>query len=361
MELKHTYSKKKNIKESIKTFSKHPFFGIVMIIALFLILQFVGMAGLILPSTLNQIALVLIYYIVALGFTLLLGYAGLASLGTAGFIGLGTYVIAVFTDHLGLPTELGVVVGITLSIVLGTIVGFISLRIEGMYLAIVTLGISEILVEVFGKWTITKSGSPYTIFKMYFLGFELKQTDIYSVVYYFIIIAMFLLMVATINIIKSPTGRAMLAMKNSTSAAQAMGISLIKYRLLAFILATFTAGLGGALYYLKYSTTNPLSWGLALSLNILAAVVIGGMKNIYGVLVGTFIVFGLNELVLKRIAFFDNFPSAFMIINGLLIILVVMFYPGGVIRLFTDIKQGIFKLYRKINLTWKEYRYGKDN
>ncbi|TNF09378.1 MAG: branched-chain amino acid ABC transporter permease [Bacillota bacterium] len=361
MKLKHLHAKKSAFSQSLKTFSKHPFFGIVLLSGAFLILQFIGMAGLILPSTLNQIALVLIYYIVGLGFTLLLGYAGLASLGTAGFIGLGTYVIAVFTDYLGLPTELGVIVGITLSIVLGTIVGFISLRIEGMYLAIVTLGISEILVEVFGKWTVTKSGAPYTIFKMMFLGLEIKQTDIYSVVYYFIIIALFLVMVGTINIIKSPTGRAMLAMKNSTSAAQAMGISLIKYRLLAFILATFTAGLGGALYFLKYSTTNPLSWGLALSLNILAAVVIGGMKNIYGVFVGTFIVFGLNDLLLKRIDFFNQYPSAFMIINGALIILVVMFYPGGVIRLFTDIKHMFMKLYQKVNLAWKEYRYGKDN
>jgi len=178
--------------------------------------------------------------------------------------------------------------------------------------------------------------------------------------YYLIVIVLALTMYFLSNIIKSPTGRAMLAMKNSTSAAQAMGISLLKFRLLAFVLATFVAGLGGTLYFLNKLVSHPSTWGLALSLNILAAVVIGGMKSMYGVFIGTFIVFGLNDLFLKGLPFFANYPSAYFIINGTLIILIVMFYPGGIVRLFIDFKNFVQKYMKKLIKLWKEYRYGKD-
>jgi branched-chain amino acid transport system permease protein len=346
---------------TIKTYLKHPYFGILLTTALLLLVQVLGVSGMIRPSTINLFTTVLIFYIVALGFTLLLGYAGLASLGTAGFVGLSAYVLAYVAGTLGLPTFVGIILGVVISIALGVVVGFISLRIEGMYLAIITLGISEILVEIFRKLvTVTKGNAGLSLFRINFLMFEFKQSDRFSMSYYLIVIVLALTMYFLSNLIKSPTGRAMLAMKNSTSAAQAMGISLLKFRLLAFVLATFVAGLGGTLYFLNKLVSHPSTWGLALSLNILAAVVIGGMKSMYGVFIGTFIVFGLNDLFLKDLPFFANYPSAYFIINGSLIILIVMFYPGGIVRLFVDIKNYIHKLIKKLIKLWKEYRYGKD-
>ncbi|MFP4177468.1 MAG: branched-chain amino acid ABC transporter permease [Acholeplasmataceae bacterium] len=352
---------KRTVKERLDTYVKHPYFGILLTAAVLYLLQVLGIAGLIRPSTINLIAPVIIYYIVALGFTLLLGYAGLASLGTAGFIGLSAYVLGYFAGTLGLPTVLGIILGLVLSITLGGIVGFISLRIQGIYLAIITLGISEILVEIFRKFDdVTGGQAGFSLFRLDFLVWEFKQTDRFTVSFYLIILVLVLVMVGIVNIIDSPTGRAMLAMKNSTSAAQAMGISVLKYRLLAFIIATVLAGLGGTLYFMNKLVLHPSTWGLALSLNILAAVVIGGTKSIYGVLAGAFIVFGMNDLVFKRIPFFDEYSSAYLILNGILIILVVMFYPGGIVRLFKDIRRAIRNGYRFITKKWKEHRYGKE-
>lgn len=348
------------ILDQLKRLSKHPYFGVVLTIGLLFLLQLFGMMGIVQPSTINLLTPVIIYYIVSLGFLILLGYAGLASLGTAGFIGLSTYIVAHFVEHLALPTEYAFIVGLLISLVLGSIIGFISLRIQGLYLAIITLGISEILLELFKNLSdITGGNSGINSFSLTFLGMTMKMTNRFSMSYYVILVILGLFMIFVINLINSHTGRAMLAMKNSPSAAQAMGVNVLKYRLIAFMIATFTAGIGGFLYYINKLVSHPNSWGIALSLNILATVVIGGMKNIYGVLIGAFIVFGVNDLVLKELSFFEQYPSAYLIINGALIIVVVMFYPGGLVRFFKDLYTQIKKLIRFIKDRIKEAYYGQ--
>ena len=348
------------IKKALKSFkdlAKHPLFSIVIAAFVMIMIQVLGSAGFILPSLVNNFAFLWIYWMVGLGFTLLLGYAGLASLGTAGFIGVGTYVLAYGISTLKLSFPLVIIMAIVIAILLGTVVGFISLRIEGMYLAIITLGLSEILVEFFKFATkITRGQEGFRIERFPILGKVLIEREIY----FLLVAVLAVIMVLTLNIIKSPTGRAMLSIKNSTSAAQAMGISVLKYRLLTFVISTVVAVIGGILYMSYQRSTFPSSWGISLSLNILAAVVIGGSKSIWGVGLGTFIIFGLNDMVLKRMAFFQTYGNAAFIINGALIIIIVMFYPGGLIQIFRDLKIKIKSWYVKISKLWKDYRYGKD-
>ena len=107
-------------------------------------------------------------------------------------------------------------------------------------------------------------------------------------------------------------------------------------------------------------STEPGIWNLGLSLNILAAIVIGGSKSIWGVGLGTFFIFAFDDIVLKNIPFFIKYGNATYIINGILIILVVMFYPGGIIKLFTDLNRFIKNSIRRIKISWKEHKYGKD-
>lgn len=354
---KYKTSKENKIHQKIVQFTKHPFFGIFIAALLMILVQVLGTAGLIRPSAVDILANMWIYMIVGLGFTLLLGYAGLASLGTAGFIGVGSYVVAFSLGKLGLPLLVAFIMGIVIAIILGTIVGFISLRIEGMYLAIITLGLSEVLVEFFKFATPITNG---------LLGFQIDRFSIFGIlfrehmVYYILVLCLILTMIAVVNLVNSPTGRAMLSIKNSTSAAQAMGISVLKYRLLTFVIATVLAVIGGMLYMSYSRSTIPNLWNLALSLNILAAIVIGGSKSIWGVGLGTFIIFGFDQLVLKSIPFFQTYGNASYIINGVLIILVVMYYPGGLIRLFKDLNGYAKRLYNKLVTSWKEYRYGKN-
>lgn len=348
----------KDFKNRFLKYSKHPFFPILIFGFLLLLLQIVGQTGLVQPSMISFTTTVLIRYIAALGFLLLLGYTGLASLGTAGFIGFGAYLMGYLYQDIGMSSEIIFIIGLLAALLIGLVVGIISLRIEGMYLAIVTLGISEIFRIFFLQHPSFGQSNGMLINGISFLGIKSSLSQVYNNMYFVVVVILVLVMIWIINIINSPTGRAMLSIKNSTSAAQAMGVSLLKYRVLSFVIASFLAVLAGLLHMLRVNSSYPGNWGLDLSLNILAAVVIGGTKSIWGVLLGAFVIFGLKDLVFIHIPFFNKFSNAYLMVNGALIILVVMFYPGGIIRLFSDLKRLILKLYHFIKKKWREYRYG---
>ena len=166
-------------------------------------------------------------------------------------------------------------------------------------------------------------------------------------------------MVVTHNLMNSPTGRAMLAMKNSTSAAQAFGISLMKYRLLAFTISIIYASVAGVLYmlYVRYECNSMGSlFTLTTSLNILGAVIIGGTKSIWGTIGGTFIIYGIEAMFLQDIEFFRTNSTLIILFSGLLIILVTMFYPGGLAQLVLEIKYKLKSMIKKL----KEDKYGRD-
>lgn len=352
----------KDRKAKIKQITNHPYFGFFIITFLMLLVQLIRMLGIPVSNTLvRAFGLTMIYIIVALGFSILLGYAGLASLGTAGFVGIGTYALGYFTKNLQMSIFLVTVITILGAVVIGAIVGFISLRIEGMYLAIITLGLSEILNEVFKNATKITNGTNGLGLDYNLVLFKNTIFIDHNTIFIFAAIVMFIMMILTLNIIKSPTGRAMLAMRNSLSAAQAMGVSVLKYRLMAFIIATVYAMLGGVIYMSYVSFSIPTTWTLTFSLNILAAVIVGGSQSIYGIVLGTFMIFGLNLGVFQQFKLFSENPAISIVFNGLLIIVVIMFYPGGLIRLVNTTYYKLKKALLKLKTKWRLYRYGADN
>ena len=179
-------------------------------------LQFAAMNGLLSSSFVYAMGNTLIYAIVAIGFCLLLGYSGLASLGTAGFIGLGAYTAFYLIQGLGAPYYLTLLATLAISIAIGVIVGFISLRIEGIYLAIMTLALAEVIRNALMA---LKATIKIDITNVCLFGVNVNENAVYLLITFTFIV----LMLLTSNLIRSPIGRAMIAMKNSTSAAQAMG------------------------------------------------------------------------------------------------------------------------------------------
>ena len=325
-------------------------FAVVLVLA-----QLLSKIGIISSSFVTAIGTTIIFCIVALGFCLLLGYSALASLGTAGFIGIGAYSAYYCLVEWGLTIAVAFIMAIAIALVVGVVVGYISLRIEGIYLAIVTLGIAQIIKEALSAIcdTIKIKGSQITLFDSETM--KLKTDH----VFYILVGVLFILMAITHNLMNSPTGRAMLAMKNSTSAAQAFGISLMKYRLLAFIISIVYASIAGVLYmlYVRYvSNSSSTLFTLSTSLNILGAVIIGGTKSIWGTIGGTFIIYGIDQLFLQDIDFFRKNPTLITLFCGLLVVIVVMFYPGGLAQLVLELKTKVYKLRKER----REARYGKD-
>lgn len=333
----------------------HPVTSFAIFALVLIAMQTLSKAGLVSSSFVTAVGSTLIFVIIGLGFCLLLGYSALASLGTAGFIGIGAYSAYYCLAEWGLTIGFAFVMAIGIALVIGVLVGYISLRIEGIYLAIVTLGVAEILKEVLSAIcdTIKLKGSQILLFGMD--SMRLK-TDY---VFYGMVAILFLLMLITQNLMNSPTGRAMLAMKNSTSAAQAFGISLMKYRLMAFIISIVYASIAGLLYmlYIRYvSNSSSTLFSLSTSLNILGAVIIGGTKSIWGTVGGTFIIYGIDKMFLQDIAFFRENPTLITLFCGVMVVLVVMFYPGGLAQLVMEAR---YKL-TTLRMNRREARYGKE-
>lgn len=318
------------------------FFGLVICL-----MPLLTSVGVIKSSYLVNIGGVLIYSIVALGLNLLLGYSGLISLGTAGFMGLGAYAAGYLTTSLELPFLIAILVAVMGATLIGILVGLVSLRISGLYLAIATLCVSEILRKTFEEFDQFTGGFSGLTAK--YPEFTSKLPSIFGFgsrewTFILLVAALVLVMMLTYNLVNGQMGRALHAMRGSEVAAQAMGVYLLKYRLVVFALATAYAALGGALYihFIKFS--YPSVWILPMSLNILAVVVIGGLRSIYGTVIGALIVFAVPDLILKQIPVIGQMNGIAYIFNGILIILIIMFYPHGVVQLRRDLARAFKRL-----------------
>lgn len=321
---------------------KNPQLQFILFGVLLGLLPLLAKAGVLKNNHITIVGGTLIYAIAALGLNILLGYSGLISLGTAGFMGLASYISAYITVNLELPFEVAILTAIIIPTIIGILVGLVSLKIEGLYLAIATLAVSEILRKTFEEldvFTNGFSGKPAG-YPLLLGTFQLDRTT----TYYLIVLVLTIIMLITYNMINGQLGRALNAMRGSEPAAQAMGVNLLKYRLVAFALATIYASVAGVLYVHFIRFSYPSIWSLKLSLDFLAMIIIGGLRSIYGTVLGAFIVFAVPDLFLKQIPYFDQLSYVF---NGVLIILVIMFYPNGLIYIGHDIKGWIKKLRKR--------------
>ena len=200
------------------------------------------------------------------------------------------------------------------------------------------------------------TGGPNGVSKVPFPELAMLFKTNRDTMYFVVLVIMFLLVIVTLNIINSPMGRAMLAMSNSESLAQAMGVKLLKYRVLAFVIATVYSLLAGVLYVSYMQSSIYATWSSSLAMNILIAACLGGTASPAGVMAGSFVVFTIDYAFLKNIAFFQKYPQASLFFNGILIIIIIAKYPGGLIRLLGAVKYGIKGLFAKGRL----YKYGPE-
>jgi len=346
----------------IKLALKNPIVG-YSIVALFLIslqLSFMQGVGPITLTISRMISLTMIYTVAAMGLGILTGMAGLVSLGTAAFIGFGAYTAGhllrgVEWIPVDLPFTMILLIAIAVGVIMGAVIGFISLRVRGLYLLVITMGFATVMQEFFqapnpftGGWSgITRVPFPRLA---YFL--QLNRETVF-----FLSLAIMLILVwVTLNIINSPMGRAMAAMASSEPLAQAMGVKLLKYRVLAFIIATVYAAISGVLLVSTIGAAVPQNWTFMLSLNLLAVLILGGGVKPHSIMLGSFFVFAMDLIVWQRIPLFQRFPGLVMVMSGVLMILIFAKFPGGLTRLVTEIKYLFVKAYWK----WRVYRYGPE-
>jgi len=292
------------------------------------------------PTALVTTSASMVYTAIAgLGINVLLGYSGQISLGHAAFMGLSAYLSAYLTKQMNLPFLLALVIAVLAPLLIGLVLGAIAVRLEGFYLAIATLGFGEILRQLFIEmdwFTGGFSGAAAAYPKVFGVQFTKNGT------YLFMVALLVVLMMLVYNLVHSSTGRAMIAMKSSQSAAQAMGVNIFKYKLISFAISSVFAGLAGVCYVHFFRRADPTVWTSVLSLNLIALVVIGGAATVGGAVVGAVVMHGLPEL-LKAMPVIGEIPGVPLLIVGFLMIAILMFYPKGLINIPASIRQLAYK------------------
>lgn len=287
------------------------FFPYILVIAAFFICQSMIAAGTMPRTTKSLLIPVCVYIVMAVSLNLTVGISGELSLGHAGFMSIGAFtgiVIAAYARQaLGVPEAvqllLAIIAGGILAGIMGVLIGVPVLRLQGDYLAIVTLAFGEIIRNVLNCIYISLDGTtlhfsfnrPDLPGKLLFRG-PTGATGVSRIATF---TAGFLLVLFTlfvvINLIHSRSGRAIMAIRDNKIAAEACGLDVTKYRMMAFVTSAALAGMGGALFGLNYSTLVPANFSFNASILILVYVVLGGIGNITGSIIAATVLYVLPE------------------------------------------------------------------
>jgi len=303
---------------------------------------------------LAQLTFVLIYSIVGLGLMLLAGFTGLFSIGHAAFLGVGAYTQAVFVN-MGVPFPIALALAGLLSAAVGIVVGLPALRVKGIYLGIATLSFGFIVEEVLARWESVTGGNS---------GIHVKHPDLFGVKvdsaagFYFLCLVIAVgATLAILNLLRSPTGRAFVAIRDSEISAQSMGIHLARYKTLSFALSAALAGIGGALYAHKLSFISPDQFNILQSIDLLLMVVVGGLGSVHGAFLGAIFLITMPQVIAMTKdylpAVIGQAPGLQGLVYGAVLIAFVLFEPMGLygrwlkvrtyLQLFPFYRKGLFK------------------
>jgi branched-chain amino acid transport system permease protein len=267
-------------------------------------------------------ALVFVFALAALGLNLLMGFAGQVSLGHAGFMGIGAYAVAVGPTHLGGPSLLYLVAGAALAACVAFIVGRPILRLKGHYLAIATLGFGLLLAIAFANEARLTGGPDGMAVPRLTIGeFVVRGAS----TWYWISAASFLIgAVLALNLIESPTGRALRAIHDSEVAARVLGIDVAAKKLAVFVVSAVYASVAGSYFALLNGHVTPDLSGFLRSIELVAMVVLGGMGSVAGTLIGAALVVVLPQML----SFLHDYEH---IVLGLIVMLVMIFLRAGIV------------------------------
>lgn len=333
------------MKKTTVTKFLRKFFPYILVIAAFFICQSMIVAGTMPRTTKSLLIPVCVYIVMAVSLNLTVGISGELSLGHAGFMSIGAFtgiVIAAYTRQaFGVPETvqllLAIIAGGIMAGIMGVLIGIPVLRLQGDYLAIVTLAFGEIIRNVLNCIYISLDGKtlhfsfnrPDLPGKLLFRG-PTGATGVSRIATF---TAGFLLVLFTlfvvINLIHSRSGRAIMAIRDNKIAAEACGLDVTKYRMMAFVTSAALAGMGGALFGLNYSTLVPANFSFNTSILILVYVVLGGIGNITGSIIAATVLYVLPEQL-------RAFADYRMLVYAVVLIAVMLITNNQSIKNFLD-------------------------
>ncbi|MDB5821086.1 MAG: inner-rane translocator [Rhizobacter sp.] len=302
----------------------------------------------------TQITFVLIYAIAGLGLMVLSGYTGLLSIGHAAFLGVGAYTQGVLVG-MGWPFPLALAMAAGVSAAAGVVVGLPALRVKGIYLAVATLAFGFIVEEVLARWeSVTGGNGGFTVKAPSLFGLQASSVESF---YWVTLAVCVLVTLGVLNLLRSSTGRAFIAIRDSEISAQSMGIHLARYKTVSFALSAAIVGIAGALYAHKLRFISPEQFGISQSIDLLLLVVVGGLGSVQGAFFGAiFLITMPQAIALGK----DYLPAAIgqaaglqAVVFGAVLMAFVLFEPTGIhgrwvklrtyLELFPTYRRGMFK------------------
>jgi len=280
--------------------------------------QFLISSGILNPFYSNTLIFIGINIILAVSLHLVIGITGQFSIGHAGFLAVGAYISAIFTMKLQLPFPVAILVGGIVAALAGLIVGIPSLRLKGDYLAIATLGFAEII--------------RITFLNIDYVGGAAGMQVSHLTTWTYTFICLFITIVVIMNFTNSRHGRACISVRENEVAADAMGINTTFYKVIAFALGSFFAGVAGGLYSHNFYIIQPTSFGFLKSFDILIFVVLGGLGSLSGAVISAILLTVVST-------FLQDYPETRMIMYSLVLVIVMLYRPQGLMgtREITDI------------------------
>ncbi len=267
-------------------------------------------------------ALVWISAIAVVGLNLLMGYAGQVSLGHAGFYGIGAYAVAVLPAHFGIPSLVALVIGLVLAGVIAFFVGRPILRLKGHYLAVATLGMGILIAMVLtNEAQLTGGPDGMAVPRLELFGERIRGSDTW---YWISGVTLVIVCWLALNLVDSPTGRALRAVHDSEVAAQVNGIDIAREKLKVFVLSAVLAALAGSYHAFMGPTITPVLADFLHSIELVMMVVLGGMGSVFGSIVGAALLITLPQLL----TVFDEYK--FMML-GFLMMAFMIFLRQGIV------------------------------
>ena len=267
-------------------------------------------------------ALVFIFALAVVGLNLLMGFAGQVSLGHAGFLGIGAYSVAIGPVYFGMPSWLSLFAGAVLSGIVAFLVGRPILRLKGHYLAVATLGFGLLVAIVLNNeagWTGGPDGM--SVPKLVLFGWSVRGSDAWYWISGTTFVGGFVL---ALNLMESPTGRALQAIHDSEIAALVLGIDVARKKLTVFIISAVYASVAGSYLAMFNGHVTPEVAGFLRSIELVAMVVLGGMGSIVGSLVGAIVLVVLPQVL----TVFHEYEQALL---GLIVMVFMIFLRRGIV------------------------------
>jgi branched-chain amino acid transport system permease protein len=269
-------------------------------------------------------SVILVNVVVAIGLNLLSGYTNQLSFGHAGFLAIGAYTAAVLTIHApGLPVLVTLAVAGLVTAAVGLAFGVPCLRLGGLYLTMATLAFGFVITEAILNLDALTKGADGLRVPAARLGTLTLSTD--AARYYLTAGVAMVMVAAAVNLVRTRTGRAFLAIRESEIAAQASGVPVAAYKILAFGLSAFYTGVAGGLFAFVVGFLSPDAFDVFLSVDFVVMIIVGGLGSVPGSIIGATVVTLLHD----GLAAFQNYRP---LIFGAILVVCMLFMPGGVTR-----------------------------